>query len=70
MTSRLNDAESDFAVTLHLPPSCVQLCPAHPDYFVVGTYSLEQSDTVQGEGQTSQSRNGSLVVFKLDGKNM
>ncbi|KAJ4291518.1 hypothetical protein N0V88_006115 [Collariella sp. IMI 366227] len=29
---------------LDLPPSCVEFCPAHPSYFLVGTYSLEQSE--------------------------
>lgn len=32
------------SLVLDLPPSCIEFCPAHPDYFVVGTYSLENSD--------------------------
>ncbi|KAI0969129.1 WD40-repeat-containing domain protein [Xylaria arbuscula] len=63
---------------LDLPPSCIEFCPAHPDYFVVGTYNLEKDEpTTADEVGTSdnedghevvrkpQSRNGSLVVFKL-----
>jgi diphthamide biosynthesis protein 7 len=28
-------------VTLDLPPSCIEICPASPDYFLVGTYELQ-----------------------------
>lgn len=35
---------SDFSEQLDLPPSCVEFCPAHPSYFLVGTYNLQQSD--------------------------
>ncbi|KAJ2975547.1 hypothetical protein NUW58_g3662 [Xylaria curta] len=64
---------------LDLPPSCIEFCPAHPDYFVVGTYNLQKEEsTVADEDVVSdnedhsesvkkpQSRNGSLVVFRLD----
>lgn len=34
------------SVTLELPPSCIEFCPAHPDYFVVGTYNLQKEDSV------------------------
>lgn len=27
---------------LALPPSCIEFCPAHPDYFLVGTYNLQE----------------------------
>lgn len=27
---------------LALPPSCIEFCPAHPDYVLVGTYNLQQ----------------------------
>lgn len=29
------------SLELDLPPSCVGFCPAHPSYFLVGTYSLQ-----------------------------
>ncbi|EKJ67549.1 hypothetical protein NXS19_010263 [Fusarium pseudograminearum] len=72
---------SEVSLTLGLPPSCIQFCPAHPDLFVVGTYNLEKNeDNVQEHkedddddehvtttSKTPQSRNGSLLVFKVDG---
>ncbi|PNP37175.1 hypothetical protein TGAMA5MH_10970 [Trichoderma gamsii] len=67
------------SLILDLPPSCAEFCPAHPEYLVVGTYNLQKDD--QAEATTSdaqeegdapaapkpQSRNGSLVVLKLQG---
>lgn len=32
------------SMVLDLPPSCIEFCPAHPSYFVVGTYNLEKSE--------------------------
>lgn len=29
-------------VPLALPPSCIEFCPAHPGYFLVGTYNLQE----------------------------
>lgn len=64
---------SKAALTLDLPPSCVQFSPRHPDYFVVGTYNLQKDDPAGGPDEGSdaggarrpQSRNGSLVVFRV-----
>ncbi|KAI2627519.1 WD40-repeat-containing domain protein [Hypoxylon sp. NC1633] len=62
------------SLTLDLPPSCVEFCPGHPDYFVVGTYNLQKdideaaARDDREEQQTrkrAQARNGSLVLFKL-----
>ncbi|KAI0012390.1 WD40-repeat-containing domain protein [Xylariaceae sp. FL0662B] len=66
------------SLTLDLPPSCVEFCPAHPDHFVVGTYNLqreeasdatgsidEDTDEQQQTRRQPQSRDGSLVVFRL-----
>lgn len=62
---------------LDLPPSCIEFCPAHPEYFVVGTYNLEKTvqpeteqscnedDQVASEAQAPQNRNGSLITFRL-----
>ncbi|KAF4453572.1 WD repeat-containing protein 85 like protein [Fusarium austroafricanum] len=70
---------SKVRLTLDLPPSCIQFCPAHPELFVVGTYNLEKNgeDAQQSKPdddsdpaaatKTPQSRNGSLLVFKVDG---
>lgn len=68
-------------LTLDLPPSCVEFCPAYPEYFVVGTYNLEKQESDVGDIVTSeedatqqtkqpQSRNGSLILFSLAGTNM
>lgn len=63
---------SKVSLTLDLPPSCVQFCPAHPEYLIIGTYNLQrdESDNAEvssGGEKKSQSRNGSLVVYKTDG---
>ncbi|KAI1117782.1 WD40-repeat-containing domain protein [Nemania sp. NC0429] len=77
---RLKDREiaSSQSLVLDLPPSCIEFCPAHPDHFVVGTYNLQKEDPTaaesgeisDGEGnyetvKKPQSRDGSLVVFRL-----
>ena len=68
------------SLTLDLPPSCIEFCPASPRYFVVGTYNLQKDegaspddkdagsdddDTTQVMARQTQNRNGSLVVFQL-----
>ncbi|KAI1385253.1 uncharacterized protein F4822DRAFT_412529 [Hypoxylon trugodes] len=68
------------SLILDLPPSCIEFCPGHPNYFVVGTYNLQKEDgkgaevadaDADGEGQqakkATQTRNGSLVLFRLTG---
>ncbi|KAG5937897.1 hypothetical protein E4U60_001626 [Claviceps pazoutovae] len=72
-------------VTLDLPPSCVQFCPSDDRFFVVGTYNLEkdsaQTRSVVALDQNSheeedlnfsapQSRNGSLLLFLIDGSSL
>lgn len=69
------------SLTLDLPPSCIEFCPASPQLFVVGTYNLQteeapaedgnagsgdDDDATQVATRQSQNRNGSLVVFRLD----
>lgn len=69
------------SMILDLPPSCIEFCPAHPSYFVVGTYYLEkEEEAAQGNGDAQdqpaaeawkpQSRNGSLIVFRLKDGNV
>ncbi|KAL7620025.1 hypothetical protein AAE478_010574 [Parahypoxylon ruwenzoriense] len=65
------------SLTLDLPPSCIEFCPAHTDYFVVGTYNLQKQEEPDAEApvgddegeqqikKKAQTRNGSLVVFRL-----
>ena len=77
---------SKVSLTLDLPPSCVQFCPAHPEYFVIGTYNLQKEEgtedhqdasrgdtAVKEEGdepKKTQSRNGSLVVYRCHGSTL
>lgn len=71
---------SKVSLILDLPPSCIQSCPVHPDLFVVGTYNLQKNeqdirenkqdsddDEVVTATKTPQSRNGSLLVYRVDG---
>ncbi|KAK2770841.1 WD-40 repeat-containing protein [Colletotrichum kahawae] len=59
---------------LDLPPSCVEWCPSHPTYLVVGTYNLIKdepgcTDLENNEvltGKKPQNRSGSLIIFRLD----
>ncbi|OTA99491.1 hypothetical protein M426DRAFT_67687 [Hypoxylon sp. CI-4A] len=64
------------SLILDLPPSCIEFCPGYPDYFVVGTYNLQKEDNQaavgddeeqqqQQTGKSAQTRNGSLVLFRL-----
>lgn len=77
--ANLNLVSSKVSLTLDLPPSCIQFCPAHPEFFVVGTYNLQKDDTQEAQeeddesaaaAKTPQSRNGSLLVFKLNGSEL
>ncbi|KAK5625560.1 hypothetical protein RRF57_001276 [Xylaria bambusicola] len=81
MEATVRNIASSRCLLLDLPPSCIEFCPAHPEYFVVGTYNLEKEEAmaVQKDGilddedgpeeavRKPQSRNGSLVVFQLVG---
>ncbi|KPM40177.1 hypothetical protein AK830_g6367 [Neonectria ditissima] len=72
-----NVVSSKVSLTLDLPPSCIQFCPAHPELFIVGTYNLQRDESAgQIEGgndedvlaaKTPQNRNGSLMVFRIRG---
>lgn len=76
------------SLILDLPPSCIEFCPAHPGYFVVGTYYLERTadapaeevqpagddddgneDVSEAKASSPQSRNGSVIVFRLQDGN-
>ena len=49
------------SLTLDLPPSCIEFCPAHPDYFVVGTYNLQKTDEApSAEGEEAGSDDDDL----------
>jgi diphthamide biosynthesis protein 7 len=52
---------------LELPPSCIEFVPGYPEFFVVGTYNLQQDvDT----GSLPQSRTGSLILLKIVGNEL
>jgi diphthamide biosynthesis protein 7 len=64
------DLPSLTTIFLDQPPSCLEFCPADPDYFVVGTYLLseekKQDDENDGEVVVSQKKTGSLQLWELD----
>ncbi|KAI1130166.1 hypothetical protein F5Y10DRAFT_276290 [Nemania abortiva] len=81
MEAKEREIASSRCLNLDLPPSCIEFCPAHPDHFIIGTYNLqkEEPETVSHDDisdnedshetvKKSQSRNGSLVVFRLSEK--
>ena len=49
--------------TLSEPVAAVEVCPAHPDYMVIGTYALLKSD--EPEASIGQIRTGSISVLPL-----
>ncbi|KAF2490082.1 WD40 repeat-like protein [Lophium mytilinum] len=55
------------SLVLDLPPSCVEFWPLDPEYAVVGTYNLEQSNDSEEKTESAterpQSRNGSLILI-------
>ena len=70
-----NTVQSETSLTLDLPPSCIQFCPAHPQFFVIGTYNLLKDDSGNDEGEEArakqtQSRDGSIILFKTNSKRM
>lgn len=83
MANHTTTIASSRTLTLDLPPSCIEFCPAHPAYFVIGTYNLQQESgqeppvdeaddhlRVDGVAVKKQNRDGSLVVFRLDNSKM
>jgi len=50
-------------IALDLPPSCIEFWPLNPDYFVVGTYELDESSTSnEKDGSTVNQENVDLAV--------
>lgn len=43
--------------TLQLQPCCLEFSPNNPELLVIGTYNLEDP--------TTQSRNGSILLYQL-----
>lgn len=53
---------------LDQPPSCLQFCPASPNYFIIGTYLLSETKSTESDGSETiqQSKTGSLQLWHLD----
>lgn len=54
-----------FSKKLEEPPSCIEFCPGHERYVVVGTYLLSSSNQAE-DGLVDQRRRGSLILLELD----
>ncbi|PHH70279.1 hypothetical protein CDD83_5482 [Cordyceps sp. RAO-2017] len=54
------------SLTLDLPPSCLQFYPSDATYLVVGTYNLRRDGPEEVPSGKPQTRNGSLLAFRLD----
>lgn len=59
---------------LDQPPSCLEFCPDEPDYFVLGTYLLQEKREELGENESEensaapikQTKTGTLQLWHLD----
>ena len=71
---------SSISITLDSQPSCLEFSRHNPEYFVVGTYVLEESQRSESDGRETsnqneisrpkQNRSGSLILFRLQGNNL
>lgn len=50
---------------MDLPPSCVEFCPNAPQFFVVGTYKLDDLDHTTDPEASGQKRRGNMVLYEL-----
>lgn len=66
MESAIQRPKSASTVFLDQPPSCLQFCPAAPDYVVIGTYLLSETRNSEEEGDVQQTKTGSLQLWKID----
>ncbi|KAL2362301.1 hypothetical protein RJZ56_004791 [Blastomyces dermatitidis] len=57
--------ESLHTTFLDQPPSCLEFCPADPDYVVIGTYLLSELSS-ESSTVTEQIKTGTIQLFKLD----
>jgi diphthamide biosynthesis protein 7 len=76
-------AKSICSIIVDYPPSCIEFSAQHPELFLIGTYLLltptEVAETVQAIEQydnstvdqaISQTREGSILLFRLEGNEM
>lgn len=71
---------SIISITLDSQPSCLEFSCHNPEYFVVGTYVLEDHQSLEPDGNETleqyeisrpkQNRSGSLMLFRLQGHNL
>ena len=71
---------SSISITLDSQPSCLEFSRYNSEYFVVGTYVLEEPKKLEPDrSETSrqdeislpkQNRSGSLMLFRLQGQNL
>ena len=71
---------SSISITLASQPSCLEFSCQDPEYFVVGTYVLEEHESSEPDGseiseqdensRPKQNRSGSLMLFRLEGQNL
>ena len=71
---------SSISITLDSQPSCLEFSCHNSEYFVVGTYVLEENqssvpdvrETLQRDklSRPKQNRSGSLMLFRLQGHNL
>jgi len=66
MESVIQHPQSATTVFLDQPPSCLQFCPAAPDYVVIGTYLLSETRDSEEERDVQQTKTGSLQLWKID----
>lgn len=66
MESAIQRPQSASTIFLDQPPSCLQFCPAAPDYVVIGTYLLSETRDSEEEGAIQQKKTGSLQLWKIN----
>ena len=54
------------SLELDLPPSCIEFCPAHPPYFVVGTYNLQRDEPSSAEHGGCLENDGEEAEARVD----
>ncbi|KAM7193761.1 hypothetical protein V8F20_008236 [Naviculisporaceae sp. PSN 640] len=74
MTNQGEQISSIQSTHLDLPPSCLEFCPIHPSYFLVGTYNLQKNDAPaepddQDEHEDKQKDEEQLAKAKLQSRN-
>jgi diphthamide biosynthesis protein 7 len=56
--------KSTISRTISLPPSCMEFLPNSTEYFLIGTYFLQNPD--EPVSSEPQERNGSLILMRYD----